>query len=190
VDRELELNSLDRYVKSSPRYVLEEHSHCEVPAGCGGVVLRWRDRFTSIPVELAVAVAGEAEVEVRVDNEKPPSIRPLLPPGRHVLMVAVEPGSTMLAWVTSPDVEGPLLWTPGPAGAWRFTTDEPAPAAWTDPDLDVSSWPVAVPAAVPEETGTRYSVRRLTDKGAGAVAAPDAVPAVWYRGVFDVPAPE
>jgi hypothetical protein len=190
VDRELELNSLDRYVKSSPQYVLEEHSHCEVPAGCGGVVLRWRDRFTSIPVELAVAVAGEAQVEVRVDNEKPPSVRPLLPPGRHVLMVAVEPGSTMLAWVTSPDVEGPLLWTPGPADAWRFTTDEPAPAAWTDPDFDVSSWLVAVPVPAPEETGTRYSVRYLTNMGAGAVAAPDAVPAMWYRGVFDVPAPE
>jgi hypothetical protein len=38
--KDLRLNSLSRYTKRSPEYVLEEHSHCEVPAGCGGVVLR------------------------------------------------------------------------------------------------------------------------------------------------------
>jgi hypothetical protein len=32
MDRDLKLNSIDRYVKSSPRFVLEEHGHCEVPA--------------------------------------------------------------------------------------------------------------------------------------------------------------
>lgn len=41
MSRDLELNSIDRYVKSSPRFVLEEHSHCEVPAGCGGGVWEW-----------------------------------------------------------------------------------------------------------------------------------------------------
>jgi len=188
VDREPELNSLDRYVKSSPRYVLEEHSHCEVPAGCGGVVLRWRDRFTSIPVEVAVAVAGEARIDARVDNEKPPSVRPLLAPGRHVLMVAVEPSSAVLVWVTTPEVDDPLLWTPG--STWRWSADEPEPAAWTDAALDVSAWPEAVPGEAPAETGTSYSVRRLTDLGAGPVAAAADVPTVWFRAVFDLPAPE
>ena len=188
MDREPELNSLDRYVKSSPRYVLEEHSHCEVPAGCGGVVLRWRDRFTAIQIEVALAVVGEARTEVRIDNEGPRTVRPLLAPGRHVLVIRVEPAAPILVWTTSADVEGPLLWTPG--STWRWSADEPEPAAWTDADLDVSAWPEAVPGEAPAEAGTSYSVRRLTDLGAGPVAAAADVPTVWFRAVFDLPAPE
>ena len=33
--RELKLNTLGRYGKNASHLVLEEHSHCEVPAGCG-----------------------------------------------------------------------------------------------------------------------------------------------------------
>ena len=33
----LRLNTLNRFRKHSPRLLLEEYSHCEVPAGCGGV---------------------------------------------------------------------------------------------------------------------------------------------------------
>jgi hypothetical protein len=190
VDREPKLNSLDRYVKSSPRYVLEEHSHCEVPAGCGGVVLQWRDRFTAIPVEVALAVVGDAGSEVRIDGERPRTARPLLAPGRHVLMITVTGGTELLAWTTSADVEGPLLWTPGPPGTWRWSAADPEPAAWSDPDFDVDSWPEAVPGAAPVDEGTAYSVRRLTDRGAQPVAAPGGVPRVWFRAVFDLPAPE
>ena len=45
------LNGPDRYRKRSPRLVLEEHSHCEVPAGCGGVVLRWINTDREITVD-------------------------------------------------------------------------------------------------------------------------------------------
>jgi hypothetical protein len=40
---EQRLNSLDRFRKQPGRLVLEEHSHCQVPAGCGGGVLRRRN---------------------------------------------------------------------------------------------------------------------------------------------------
>jgi hypothetical protein len=43
------LNSLDRFRKHPGQLVLEEHGHCEVPAGCGGVVLRWRNPNPSPP---------------------------------------------------------------------------------------------------------------------------------------------
>lgn len=122
--REPELNSLDRYVKSSPRFVLEEHGHCEVPAGCGGAVLRWRNRFTSIAVELSIAVVGAEDWDVLIDGEPPRSARPLLSPGRHVLMIAVrgvvEGEFAFSVWLQSPDVpDGPVGQTPGPAGMWR-----------------------------------------------------------------------
>ena len=34
-------------------------------------MLRWRDRFTSTPVEVALAVVGAGEVEVRIDDQQP-----------------------------------------------------------------------------------------------------------------------
>jgi len=39
---DLRLNSLDRFRKSKSGLTLEVYSSCEVPAGCGGAVLRWR----------------------------------------------------------------------------------------------------------------------------------------------------
>ena len=47
---EQQLNSLSRFRKQPGRLVLEEHGHCEVPAG-GGVVLRRRN-----PVLLPMSV--------------------------------------------------------------------------------------------------------------------------------------
>jgi hypothetical protein len=41
MNADLSLNSIDRYRKRSNRLILEEHRSCELPAGCGGVVLRW-----------------------------------------------------------------------------------------------------------------------------------------------------
>src|SRR5947209_3001910 len=51
---EPQVNSLDRFRKQPTRLVLEEYSHCEVPAGCGGVVLRWRNPLAAISVLLHV----------------------------------------------------------------------------------------------------------------------------------------
>ena len=194
--REPELNSLDRYVKSSPRFVLEEHSHCEVPAGCGGVVLRWRDRFTSIPVEIAAAIVGVESWDVRIDDVQPASARPLLGPGRHVLMITarglVEGEFAFLVWATSPDTgDDPLLWTPGPPDSWRATGREPEASAWTDPEFDVSSWAQCTPGRL-DEGALTYSMRRTRDLGAAPLtvdsSVPDEVaPRVWLRAVFEIP---
>ena len=84
-ERELRLNSV-RFDKQSPRLALEEHSHCEIPAGCGGVVLRWRKR-TTIPVLLWLHVAGE--VQAFLDGAAQTSARPLVEPGEHVLALRI-----------------------------------------------------------------------------------------------------
>ena len=76
-ERELRLNSI-RFDKQSPRLTLEEHSHCEVPAGCGGVVLRWRQR-TTIPLEIWLHVVGE--FQAFLDGKSLISGRPLLEQG-------------------------------------------------------------------------------------------------------------
>ena len=40
-DDDLRVNTLHRFAKHSPTLILHEYSSCEVPAGCGGVVMRW-----------------------------------------------------------------------------------------------------------------------------------------------------
>jgi hypothetical protein len=197
VAREPELNSLDRYAKQSPRFVLEEHSHCEVPAGCGGVVLRWRDRFTSVPVEIAFAIVEAEGWDVRIDGLELTSARPLLAPGRHVVMIVargVGAGFAFLVWATSPDVgDDPLFWTPGPTDAWRVAGREPEPAAWIDPDFDVSSWPECSPSEMVVTKQMPYSVRRTRSLGAqpltlAASVVDDVAPRAWLRAVFEIPA--
>jgi hypothetical protein len=189
MNREPELNSLDRYVKASPRFVLEEHSHCEVPAGCGGVVLRWRDRFRSIPVEIALAVTGARVTDLRIDGDRANSTRSLLSPGRHVLTLETDQptgdGLRVFIWVTADGVADPLLWTVGPAGAWRWTSVEPQAAAPAHPDHEVSGWSVAAAGDPPRDDN--YSIRRLTTLGARPLLIDDGGPRIWLRGVFDVP---
>ena len=58
---DLRLNELQRYRKTSSRLALEVHSHCEVPAGCGGVVLRWRRPGAPVGISLLSYVSGSLE---------------------------------------------------------------------------------------------------------------------------------
>jgi hypothetical protein len=88
-EEDLRLNTIDRFRKRSLKLVLEEHGHCEVPAGCGGVVLRWTDPAGGIPVRLWL-FAGEGSV-LRIDGEPTTSSRPVLGYGMHALTLEVEP---------------------------------------------------------------------------------------------------
>src|SRR5712664_4668459 len=81
--RDLKLNSISRYSKNSQLFVLEEHGHCEVPAGWGGVVLRWTNPNRALPAELWIATVGKATFYL--DGKSPSSGRPMIEYGRHVL---------------------------------------------------------------------------------------------------------
>lgn len=80
--RDLALNDLSRYKKASNRLVLEDYSHCEVPAGCGGGILRWIDPQTSLPLKMWLWSTGKAAlrfngVEIdstRVDTRSGPNV--------------------------------------------------------------------------------------------------------------------
>lgn len=191
MDRELKLNSIDRYVKSSPRFVLEEHGHCEVPAGCGGVVLRWRDPRTSVPVRIRLALLGAASAETAIDGVPPSSSRPLLAPGEHALTITAvaEPGAQLrlLLAVRADSVRnGPWLLRTAPDSTWRWTSQEPA-QSWSLPGFDDSKWESLVSAQpVPEQE--EYKVRRLRESGAEPLTAVPGAERVWIRAVFEVPA--
>ncbi len=186
-DRELRLNSVDRYVKSSPQYVLEEHGHCEVPAGCGGVVLRWRNPSAAVPVRVRTRVLGAAEWGVSVDGTRLRTSRPLLPPGGHVLTIAVltdaeVPVRLLLRMVADGGDRRELASTSSP-DAWRWTAVEP-PDEWTYPRFDDSAWPVAARGELTAEERDDYSVRSLTQEGILPITVPVVAERLWLRTTF------
>ena len=197
MDRDLRLNSIDRYVKSSPRFVLEEHNGCEVPAGCGGVVLRWRDAKTEVPVRMSVATIGATEVDVRIDGERVTSSRPLLTPGPHELtidLVAANNATAQFLFYArlapdtsfhTPEDAVPLLITSvGPPWEWTELLD-PAPGA---PVPQHAAWQPLVAGELPaDEKHREYQVRRLARDGAAPLTTPAWVPHLRVRAHFELP---
>jgi hypothetical protein len=85
-DADLRFNTLHRFSKRSPGLVLEEYRHWEVPVGCGGVMLQWRDPADGHLFVLRVATVGRAEV--RLDGEPVRNLL-LLRPGAHELQIEI-----------------------------------------------------------------------------------------------------
>ncbi|MCB9692377.1 MAG: hypothetical protein H6736_11230 [Alphaproteobacteria bacterium] len=137
-DEDLELNTLHRFAKRSPRLVLEEYSHCEVPAGCGGVVLRWRDPRDGRPHALKIATDGE--VDVFIDG-RPVTGAAGLHPGPHHIALAVS-GASALAAVLQPSGPGSQMRSAPPA--WSLGMEARVHAAvvpgWEQPGFDAGSW--------------------------------------------------
>jgi hypothetical protein len=153
-------------------------------------VLRWRDRFTSIPLEIVIAVIEAQESYVLIDGAPLPTVRPLLSPGRHVLTVVaggVEPSRfAFLLWAWSPDGgDDPLLWTPGPPGTWSATG--------SDPDADAAQWLPCPPGQIEQSKNTPYSVTRALRLGAqpltidASLTGAASTGTVWLRASFEMP---
>jgi hypothetical protein len=211
-ERELKLNSLARYSKSSPLYVLEEHGHCEVPAGCGGVVLRWRNPRAGVPLYMWLYRDGDSWVAdggVFIDGAPPLSARPLVSFGEHALafkLTVADPRYTVLMFAA---------FYPPPAGAhvgvrssaeqdvavsvlsaadatWRYTADEPAGDAWMHAGFDDSGWPTMTarpdrrPPQDPNRDIGRYSFERLQRLGAAGLGVRAHAGRIWVRRAFEV----
>ena len=180
-ERELKVNQLAAQSKRESRLLLEEHSHCEIPAGCGGVVLRWRNPETGMPVRLWLLSPGK--YEPFLDGVAVNSSRPIIPFGRHVLALRFtgctpEQGLFMFAAhfcpVPSMDRDAPLnpaqTLLSQPDGSWRYCLGDQAGDAWRRPDFDDSRWMPLVrqPMDQPEqkEYARRHQYDMLTKLGA------------------------
>jgi hypothetical protein len=206
------LNSLDRFRKQPGRLVLEQHSHCEVPAGCGGVVLRWRNPLALVPVVTYLYSPSE-QVATFLDGAPLTVSRTDLAPGRHVVAfhiadIDLTGGVFMFLAIHQPKdyqrdlpsgvVEKPWkLWSVAD-NTWKFTLDAPAADRWTAPDFDDSGWHAQfVKAPTPKLEWNQHGSHACSwcDKhGAkflriGGVFAPKEGD-IWIRKAFDVPAPE
>lgn len=199
----LRLNSLARYSKPyskrSSRYVLESHSHCEVPAGCGGAVLRWRNPRRAIPLLIHLFAPGE--VHMLLNGAPLTSARPLIPYGEHVLAWKINGiNSAAFAFVCSistsdksyrvqetPLTGQSLAILSAPDTTWRYTLAEP-PESWMQVDFDDSAWPVLVKVKLSEEPQEKtYQLSVLLDKGAlplGFRGDLDKDTTIWIRRRF------
>jgi hypothetical protein len=204
VSDDLRLNSLDRFRKQSPRLVLEEHGHCEVPAGCGGVVLRWRNPFASRLFNLAFFTPGSATLWL--DGAEPESGLIDLAVGPHVVAVKypgmVRGNGLLMFALVSHDkarakaaVAEPTLTVRSAAGpAWKFTTEEPADDGWQKPGYSTAAWTPLVKVAAPEYKpgSSKYGLYQCTEAKAHALGLPPRTTGrgVWVRHEFTIPVPE
>jgi hypothetical protein len=133
-DDDLRINTLHRFAKHSPRLVLQEYSHCEVPAGCGGVVIRWYDPAAGEPATLRVILV-DARAEIWLDGAQLASSWIQLAAGAHVLALHVMPGEgarPRIAMISAAyHANRADLFA---SASWRVTEREPT-ATWTDADF-------------------------------------------------------
>jgi hypothetical protein len=201
---DLRLNSLDRFRKQSPRLVLEEHGHCEVPAGCGGVVLRWRNPFASRLFEIAVFTPHDATTWI--DGAEPESGLIDLAIGPHAVALHYpkmvrKNGVLMFALLShnkvkaKPAVAEPKLRFVSARGvSWRFTTDAPADESWKKLGYSVAAWTplVQVPAPQYKSGSSKYGLYQCTEAKAECLGLPGKTTGqdAWIRYEFTVPGPE
>jgi hypothetical protein len=200
-DRDLKLNSLPRYSKTSPQLILEEHGHCEVPAGCGGVVLRWRNPNDGIPLQIWPYAAGK--FEMFLDGVTPSSGRPTVSWGSHVwsfVISEINPERAALMFAALYDEQVAQIKTTGPSvepvtvlsksdGSWKYTISEPSDSRWRNLDYDDSAWlpmtPKEVdPAAVERTHKDSYRIRRIQGFGAEPLGITQSGTKFWIRKTF------
>lgn len=198
--RDLTVNSLSRYSKESPGLVLEEHGHCEVPAGCGGVVLRWINSNRAIPVSLWL-FANDRCIPY-LDGSMQESGRPLIAFGEHVLGFHVAPAEVsslffMFAAVYDEDsmvhtevsrkTGKKLSVLSADDNSWKYTTTEPLDDAWSRPGFDDSGWSAMRSVDLPppaQEDRNYYRYQKLREFGACALTVADCAGPVWIRKAF------
>jgi hypothetical protein len=201
------LNSLDRFRKRSGRLVLEQHDSCEVPAGCGGVILRWRNPHAALPITLYLYTP--VPPHLLLDGAAPQTARVDLPPGKHVAGFALEDvdlSAGLLLFVASHDPTVGKLASPTeltePAlkivsagdGTWKYALDPP-PDTWALPSFE-DDWPALVAVRTPtldRNARGAYQCRECVRLGAACLGLPAPVPSprgkVWIRKAFEIPAP-
>jgi len=207
-NKDLNLNSVSRYSKSSPQFVLEEHGHCEVPAGCGGVVLRWVNPVQTIPIELWLHFSGTGKFFL--DGAVPSSGRPLIKYGTHVISLQInefvaDKGFLMFAGVFEEEkmihksfigpkdsyARAPILSEPD--GSWKYSVNPQQDDSWMQAGFDDSDWKPLTPMPLPEPNDRQsYRYKKLLEFGAQELGAagqhPNAI--IQVRKVFYIEPPE
>jgi hypothetical protein len=203
------LNSVARFRKRPARLVLESYSHCEVPAGCGGVVLRWRNPLAAVPA--VVTLYTPVPAALLLDGAEAPTGRVDWAPGAHVAACALvgadlAGGLIMFAAVYDPAQQSKLALAPdgleeqplqvltAADGTWKYSL-HPPPAGWDRPAFAAADWPALTAAPAPQlDWGAPggYASRRCAALGAACLGLPPGAAAplpekgnIWIRKAFE-----
>lgn len=185
---DLKLNELQRYRKTSNRLALEVHSSCEVPAGCGGVVLRWRRPGAPVGISLFSYVTGTFQGPF-LDGKSFGEQRMTLEPGDHVLSFIVDkPGDTgfllMRANLRPEIASAKRRQALSQAdGQWRAATREP-PEDWTLPGFESPDFVPLVEKQVPEPQGNERWKWDILQREAKGLGLPIKAARAWVRWSF------
>jgi hypothetical protein len=205
--KEPELNSVDRFRKQPGRLVLEEYSHCEVPAGCGGVVLRWRNPLQAVPV--TIYLYTPVKPTCLLDGVPLETGRVDLAPGPHVLAVTFESADAASGRILFAAAHDPAKRQASPGGeveeaaftivtadngTWKYAPGVAADDAWTRADFDDAHWPSLTACPTPNLGWGDYGAhacRAGAKLGAAFLRLPDgeASGVVRIRKVFSIPSP-
>lgn len=151
-EQELKLNGISRYSKRSPRLVLEEYGHCEVPAGCGGVVLRWRKPNQPVPALLSEnAYNGSLKYIGLNGNDTHDNSKIDLPFGDNLLTLICEPRALTYAfiyltaicdeqYVNTLRLQGDTILTSRADGTWKYSLEPQPNDAWQQLNFDDNTW--------------------------------------------------
>ncbi|MCP4134833.1 MAG: hypothetical protein GY754_27915 [bacterium] len=185
-EKELRLNGIERFSKSSQTLHLEEYSNCEVPAGCGGVVLRWINPESSRLLNTSVRLNGTGKIflnDVLIEEEM------FIPYGEYVLSIELDAAEPLFGLVqtASIDYNERLIFATVNDGTWKYSMENPANNEWHLPGFDDHHWPALIEKLLPEpgEEGTWDSMH-LADMGAMELGIPEnAAGSICIRKKFE-----
>lgn len=191
---DLYLNELHRYRKTSSKVVLEVHSHCEVPAGCGGVVLRWRRPGEDIGVSIWTYL-GSPHEGILLDGKRLAEQRATVTPGPHVIALVVDDpgpeGFLLLHASLEPNIASAkrrIAVSRADAG-FRASITEPG-EGWQLPGFDDAGFTPLVEGPVPAPEKEKWRHEALLRYGAKGLGLPPlsqaSAPRAWVRWTFRV----
>ena len=201
---EFKLNSLSRFSKKSLRLILEQYGHCEIPAGCGGFVMRWRKPGEPLMIFLNVSSCAKKQA-LTLDGEDASWYRQKVNWGTHVFTIIFQnvdlTQGFLLFTAQIEDQYRHLLEPEGetdifskPDGKWKYTLSAPSSSDWRTADFDDSAWLTMVAKPMPNKywhglDASEY-YQKDREKGAedlGVDTKDEAVAEyVWVRRVFTI----
>ncbi len=158
---------LNRFRKRSGELVLEEFSHCEVPAGCGGAVLRWNRKDTPATFDYSL-LCESGKPDVAIDGRRPERHRVTVAPGPHVFAFTLTTRGRANVILSMRGTHRPtmlLLSTPGMLmSAWGERAD------WTGVEEDDAGFTPMVLGTAVSSMKKSWSYGSLVRAGAAPVA--------------------
>ena len=172
-DLALQLNSLDRFRKQSSSLLLEQYSHCEVPAGCGGVVMRWVDPRVGTPAQLIVVVPG-ARAQAWIDGQSQEDDRIDVAPGEHGLAIELHEISDarwvlvglLRALANEAMSSTSTVITGTGRGRWQLS-DRPRGERWFEDTVEGEGWHTMPDGSARVDAEARESWRHRTLRSVG-----------------------